>query len=68
VWVASADVSQGDLKIEINGRADPAPGTDVALVRDGYVSVTPLMSIVRGPARDAAQAIIDALGVDAPGG
>ena len=32
VWVASADASQGDLKIEIKGRADPAPGTDVALV------------------------------------
>ena len=31
VWVASADVSEGDLKIEIKGRADPAPGTDVAL-------------------------------------
>ena len=30
VWVASADVSSGDLKIEIKGRADPAPGTDVA--------------------------------------
>jgi 5'/3'-nucleotidase len=62
VWVASADVSQGDLKIEISGRADPAPGTDVALVREGYVSVTPLMSIVRGPALGAADAIVDALG------
>ena len=51
VWVASADVSSGDLKIEIKGRADPAPGTDVALVHDGYVSVTPLMSIVRGRPR-----------------
>jgi 5'-nucleotidase len=67
VWVASADVSEGDLKIEITGRADAAPGTDVALVKDGYVSVTPLMSIVRGPARGAAQAILDALGADAPG-
>jgi 5'-nucleotidase len=62
VWVASADVSQGDLKIEITGRADSAPGTDVALVKDGYVSVTPLMSIVRGPARGAADAIVEALG------
>ena len=40
VWVASADVSEGDLKIEITGRADSAPGTDVAFVKDGYVSVT----------------------------
>jgi 5'-nucleotidase len=62
VWVASADVSQGDLRIEISGRADPAPGTDVALVRDGYVSVTPLMSIVRGKATGAADAIVEALG------
>jgi 5'-nucleotidase len=62
VWVASADASEGDLKIEITGRADPAPGTDVALVHDGYVSVTPLKSIVRGPAEGAARAITDALG------
>ncbi len=62
VWVASADVSQGDLKIEITGRADSAPGTDVALVRDGYVSVTPLMSIVRAKARGAADAISDSFG------
>ena len=34
VWVASADVSAGDLKIEIQGRADPAPGTDVALIHE----------------------------------
>jgi len=61
VWVASADVSSGDLKIEIKGRADPAPGTDVALVHDGYVSVTPLMSIVRSPATGAAEAIRTAL-------
>jgi 5'-nucleotidase len=61
VWVASADVSQGDLKIEITGRADSAPGTDVAFVQGGYVSVTPLMSIVRSPARGAADAITEAL-------
>jgi 5'-nucleotidase len=66
VWVASADVSQGDLKIEITGRADPAPGTDVALVRDGYATVTPLMSIVRGRAQGAADAIVGVLGDDAP--
>jgi len=62
VWVASANVAEGDLKIEITGRGDPAPGTDVAFVHDGYVSVTPLMSIVRGPARGAAAAITEALG------
>jgi len=62
VWVASADVSGGDLKIEITGRADAAPGTDVAMIRDGYASVTPLMSIVRSAARGAAAAITDSLG------
>ncbi len=61
VWVASADVSSGDLKLEIKGRADPAPGTDVAIVHAGYVSVTPLMSIVRGPAAGAADAVSGAL-------
>ena len=65
MWVASADVSEGDLKIEIKGRADPAPGTDVAVIQEGYVSVTPLMSIVRGPATGAAEAIADALGLTA---
>jgi hypothetical protein len=30
------------------------------------VTVTPLMSIVRGPARGAADAMVDALGDDAP--
>ena len=55
--MASADVTSGDLKIEITGRGDPAPGTDVALVQEGYVSVTPLMSIVRAPVKGAAQAI-----------
>jgi 5'-nucleotidase len=61
VWIASAAVSGGDLRLEISGRGDPAPGTDVALVRDGFVAVTPLMSIVRGPATGAAAAIAAAL-------
>lgn len=61
VWVASAEVSGGDLRLEITGRGDPAPGTDVELVHSGYVSVTPLMSIVRAPLTGAAIAITDAL-------
>ena len=47
VWIAAADVSGGDLKIEFQGRGEAAPGTDVALIRDGYVAVTPLVSIAR---------------------
>jgi hypothetical protein len=31
VWIASANVSGGDLKIEFAGRGEAAPGTDVAL-------------------------------------
>ncbi len=61
VWIASADASSGDLKLEITGRADPAPGTDVALLQDGYVAVTPLMSIVRAPLRGAAASVASAL-------
>ena len=47
VWIASADVSGGDLKIEFQGKGEAAPGTDVALIRAGYVAVTPLVSIAR---------------------
>ena len=57
VWIASADSSAGDLKLEFQGRADAAPGTDVALIRDGYVAVTPLMSVVRAPLPGAAEAV-----------
>ncbi len=60
VWVASADVSGGDLKIEFAGSGEPTPGSDVALVRDGYVAVTPLTGISRarsGAIRGAADAI-----------
>ncbi len=61
VWVASADVSKGGLRVEIKGPPAPGPGTDVAVVREGYVSVTPLMGIVRAPLDGAAQAITEAL-------
>jgi 5'-nucleotidase len=61
VWVASADASSGDLKLEFQGRSDAAPGTDVAFVRDGYVAVTPLMSVVRAPLEGAADAVASAL-------
>ena len=61
VWIASADVSGGDLKLEFQGRADAAPGTDVALIREGYVAVTPLMSVVRAPLRGAAEAVASAM-------
>jgi 5'-nucleotidase len=47
VWIAAAEVSSGGLKLEFKGRGEAAPDTDVALLRDGYVSVTPLVSVTR---------------------
>lgn len=62
VWVASADASSGDLRLEFKGSArDPAPGSDVALVRDGYASVTPLLGIERASGSGAAEAITSRL-------
>jgi 5'-nucleotidase len=62
VWIASADASSGDLKLDVKGRLDAAPGTDVAAVASGYVSVTPLRSVVRSPATGAADAVSAVLG------
>jgi 5'-nucleotidase len=61
VWVASADASSGDLKLDVKGRADAAPGTDVAAVASGYVSVTPLRSVARAASTGAADAVSAAL-------
>jgi 5'-nucleotidase len=47
VWIARADVSGGDVKIEFQGLGEAGPGTDVAVVREGYVAVTPLVGIGR---------------------
>jgi len=57
VWIASADVSSGDLKLEFQARADAAPGTDVGILQAGYVSVTPLMSVSRASLAGAAEAV-----------
>jgi len=53
-WVASADVREGDLRIEFRGREEePEAGTDAALLLDGYATVTPLAGIVATPLKDA---------------
>jgi 5'-nucleotidase len=57
VWIASADVSSGDLRLDFKPRGDAAPGTDVGALQAGYVSVTPLMSVVRAPLVGAAEAV-----------
>jgi 5'-nucleotidase len=62
VWVASADASSGNLELEVKGREDARAGTDVAAVAAGYVSVTPLRSVVRADLTGAADAASAALG------
>jgi 5'-nucleotidase len=53
-WVASSDIREGDLRIEFKGSdTEPEPGTDSALVLDGYVTVTPLHGIVAAPLKDS---------------
>lgn len=57
-WVTSADSSTGDLKIEFRGRThEPDPDTDLALVRDGWATVTPLTGIDRAGIAGAADTI-----------
>ncbi|HXY95113.1 MAG TPA: 5'/3'-nucleotidase SurE [Acidimicrobiia bacterium] len=62
VWIAAADVSSGDLVLEFKGPGEAVPGTDVALVRDGYVAVTPLDSVSRAvcPSGPGAAEVVDA--------
>jgi len=61
VWIASADVSSGDLKLDFKPRGDAGPNTDVAALQQGYVSVTPLMSVGRAQLSGAAEAVSLAL-------
>lgn len=56
VWIVSASVAGGDLKLEFTGPREAAPGTDIATIRDGYVAVTPLVSVARATLRDVRSA------------
>lgn len=61
-WVASADVRDGDVRIEFRGPdAEPDPGTDAALVAAGYATVTPLLGIVAATLKGAAEMVDKAL-------
>ena len=60
VWVASANVSEGDLRLDVERIGDARPGTDVAALLAGYVSVTPLVSVARAPIAGAADAVAHA--------
>ena len=61
VWVALADVSTGDLRLDVQRRGEARPGTDVAALQAGYVSVTPLLSVARSPISGAADAVAHVL-------
>jgi len=57
-WVTNADSETGDLRIEFRGRTqEPGADTDLALVRDGFATVTPLTTIDRAGIAGAADAI-----------
>ena len=60
-WVASADIRDGDLRIEFKGKTDtPETGTDEALLSEGYATVTPLLGIVAAPLKGAGTAVDNA--------
>jgi len=61
VWIASAEMAGTDVRLDVTGRGEASPGTDAALVLAGYVSVTPLMSIVRAQQAGAAEAVATAI-------
>jgi 5'-nucleotidase len=53
-WVASADIRDGDLRMEYHGKEESSdPATDEALLAEGYATVTVLAGIVAAPAADA---------------
>jgi 5'-nucleotidase len=57
-WVASAHLREGDLRIEFQGRdEEPAPDTDVALIAQGFATVTPLWGIVAAPLKDSDRSV-----------
>jgi len=61
-WVASSEISSGDLRIEFQGPAiEPGGETDAALVVDGWATVTPLLGIVAAPLKGAAETVENAL-------
>lgn len=53
-WVASADLRDGDLRMEFTGKTDDFdPATDEALLNEGYATVTPLLGIVASELKGA---------------
>ena len=62
VWVNNADRSNGDLRLTFDGGGrEPDPESDVALIGEGYVAVTPLLGIERASLTGAADAVATTL-------
>jgi 5'-nucleotidase len=60
-WVASADLRDGDLRMEFTGKTDDFdPATDEALLNDGYATVTPLLGIVAAPLKGSGATVDNA--------
>ncbi len=60
-WVASADLRDGDIRMEFQGKTDAFdPSTDEALLTEGYATVTPLVGIVAAALKGAAVAVDNA--------
>ena len=60
-WVASADLRDGDLRMEFTGKTDDFdPATDEALLSEGYATVTPLLGIVAAPLKGAGPSVDNA--------
>ncbi|MFN8026516.1 MAG: 5'/3'-nucleotidase SurE [Acidimicrobiia bacterium] len=57
VWVASAEHTGADVRLEVTGRGEAGPDTDAALVLAGYVAVTPLAEHRARPRTGAAGAV-----------
>jgi 5'-nucleotidase len=68
VWAASADHAGGELCLDFRGNdVLPDPDTDLALLRAGYASLTPLPVLERAPFADVGETVGRALGHPAAG-
>ena len=63
-WTATAEAGEDDVVLEFKGNDSPVdPDSDLALVRAGYVAVTPLSVLTPAPIAGAATAVETAIGL-----
>ena len=63
-WTATAEAGAGDVVLEFKGNDSPVdPDSDLALVRAGYVAVTPLSVLTPAPIAGAAASVEAAIGL-----